>query len=602
MIRRVLVAGLLVFCGVAAPTLAQQASVADLAARLKAGDAQAKLEAITKLEELGAEAKPAVGALAETLSDPDAKVRYSAARALGAVGPDAAAAVPALVATLKDADPLVRAHCVRTLGLIGEPSKKYVKEIGALIADKDEKVSREVPHAFLRIKPDRAVTIPLFTEILEKGDASVRNMVLHAVSETGAEAVPFLLDALERKESRYWACLALGQVGKGAAQAVPKLLEIADDAENGQGLGEHRMEALMALAAIQPSDAKSVSTIAAHLDDKFAGAQFAAAFALGSIGPAAKTTGSQLMKARTSRNEFLKVTAAWALVKIYTGDERIKEMLNTSLPILVEGAKSSDASVRAAVARSLGDLFGTKGPAHRKANPQTSLLALIGLLGDSKEAVVSQAVEGLAAFGADAVPLTSKALQNPRLRLEAVIVLKRLGPDAKNAVPDLVRAMSKEKELNVRREIFFALAAIGPGSEEAIPELIKALSHENVKVRNGASYALGKIGPAAKSALPTLKRNMTSPSPDDEYLPMISAWAAAQIDYENPETVRLTMPVFIKALKHREMLVRLEAANTLGLFGARAKEAVPALKEAAADKDPFVQKAVAAALKKIEGE
>ena len=81
MIRRALMAGLLVFWGVAAPALAQQASVADLAARLKSGNAEAKLDAIAKLEELRADAKPAVGALADTLSDADPKVRYSAARA-----------------------------------------------------------------------------------------------------------------------------------------------------------------------------------------------------------------------------------------------------------------------------------------------------------------------------------------------------------------------------------------------------------------------------------------------------------------------------------------------------------------------------------------
>jgi HEAT repeat protein len=227
------------------------------------------------------------------------------------------------------------------------------------------------------------------------------------------------------------------------------------------------------------------------------------------------------------------------------------------------------------------------------------LPALIGLFGDDQKAVVGQAIEGVAAFGEEAIPLTSKALQNPRLRLGAIMALRRLGPAAKAAVPDLVKAMSNESQIDVRREIFFALASIGGGSEEAIPELIKALSHENVKVRNGASYALGKIGPAAKSALPTLKRNMSSK--DDEYLPLVSAWAVAQIDYENPATVRLTMDVFVKGLSHREMLIRLEAANTLALFGAHAKDAVPALQRVLNDRDPNVREAAARALKKIEG-
>jgi HEAT repeat protein len=584
MIRRVVFAGLLGWVAAIAwavdqQAVAQEPTVADLVARLKTGNVEAKLEAIAKLEDMGADAKPAVPALSDALAHADPKVRYHAARAFGAMGPAAADAVPALVGKLRDDDALVRAHSVRSLGLIGDASKRYVKEIGALIADKDEKVRREVPHAFLRMKPDRSITIPLFTKILEDGDPSVRNMVLQAVAETGPDAVPFLLDALARPESRYWACLGLGQIGPDAVKAVPKLLEIAEDKEP-----EHRMEALMALGSIKPSDATSISAIAKHLEDPFGGARFAAAYALGNIGPAAKTAGAALMKhARTSRDEFLKVTCAWALVKV---DERT---LDTALPILIEGARSRDPNVRSACARGLGDV---------KAKPATSLPALISLLGDVEKPVVGQAVEAVAAFGEEAVPLTSKALANDRLKLGAIFALKRIGPAAKAAVPDLVKAMSNEPQLDVRREVFFALASIG-GSEEAIPELIKALSHENVKVRNGASYALGKIGPAAKSALPTLKRNMTSK--DDEYLAMISAWAAAQIDYENPETVRLTMPFFVKGLEHREMLIRLEAANTLALFGTHAKDAVPALKKAMNDKDPNVREAVGKALKKIEG-
>src|SRR5262245_1568090 len=101
MTRRAISAGLLVLaCSWAAalPPAARgdDASPRDLAEQLKKGDAEAKLATIAKLEELGAEAKPAVAALAETLDHADPKVRYHAARALGAIGPDAAAAAPKL--------------------------------------------------------------------------------------------------------------------------------------------------------------------------------------------------------------------------------------------------------------------------------------------------------------------------------------------------------------------------------------------------------------------------------------------------------------------------------------------------------------------------
>jgi HEAT repeat protein len=185
--------------------------------------------------------------------------------------------------------------------------------------------------------------------------------------------------------------------------------------------------------------------------------------------------------------------------------------------------------------------------------------------------------------------------------LGAVVVLNRLGPAAQKAVPALVQAMNAEQKLEVRREIFFALASIGAGSEEAVPALIQALSHENVKVRNGASYALGKIGPAARSALPALRKNLKDPKPGDEYITLISAWAIAQIDYENAATVSAMLPTFIKALEHPEMLIRVEAANTIGLFGPRAKAAVPALRKARDDKDRLVRDAATKALKAVEG-
>ena len=127
--------------------------------------------------------------------------------------------------------------------------------------------------------------------------------------------------------------------------------------------------------------------------------------------------------------------------------------------------------------------------------------------------------------------------------------------------------------------------------------MIKALSHENPAVRNGASYALGKFGPKARAALPTLRENMKG---GNVFSPLVSAWAIAQIDYENPATVQELLPVFTKGLEHEELLVRLESANTLGLFGAKAKSAVPALVKALQDREGYVRDAAAAALKKIQ--
>jgi HEAT repeat protein len=577
-----------VWCASAAHVAAQDDVVRDLANRLKGSDVEAKLQAIDMLSDLGAAARAAVPALSNATSDKDPKVRSHAARALGAIGPAAAAAVPVLAARLKDDDGLVRAHAVRSLGLIGQGNKnvdsKTIQQVGALIADPDERVRRTVVQTFIRIRPDRSITIPLFTKILEESEPSVKLLVLNAMAEAGADAVPVLLEALDRPESRYWGCLILSEIGPPAEAAVPKLLQIAQDKA-----AEVRMEALMALGAIKPKDAKAIAGITAALKDPVGGVRYAAAYALGNIGPlVAKQAGAQLKKmAFTPGDEFLRTTSLWAVIRIFPDD---KALLDRAAPMLVSSVRHSDPRVRAAAARALADVT-TK--------PDVTIPALIGALGDEQMPVVASAIDGLVAQGAKVVEPASRALKSAKLRPAAIVVLKRLGPAAKDSVPALVQAMNAEPKLEVRREIFFALAAIGPGSEEAVPLLIPNLTHENVKVRNGASYALGKIGPKAKSALPTLRKNMSSR--DDPFLPLISAWALAQIDYENAETVELTLPLFIKALEHQEVLVRVEAANSLALFGPRAKEAVPALKKAADDRDRHVREAAAAALKKIEG-
>src|SRR5262245_4613442 len=92
MIWRAISTGPLVLVGTwaaAAPQARADESARELADQLKKGNTEAKLATIAKLEELGADAKPAVPALVETLDNADAKVRYHAARALGAIGPDA---------------------------------------------------------------------------------------------------------------------------------------------------------------------------------------------------------------------------------------------------------------------------------------------------------------------------------------------------------------------------------------------------------------------------------------------------------------------------------------------------------------------------------
>src|SRR5438876_937273 len=62
------------------------------------------------------------------------------------------------------------------------------------------------------------------------------------------------------------------------------------------------------------------------------------------------------------------------------------------------------------------------------------------------------------------------------------------------------------------------------------------------------------------------------------------------------------VPALTKALKGKEVDVRISAAIGLGYFGEQAKEAIPALQEAEHDRDPRVREAAGVALSRIDPE
>jgi len=92
---------LAIIVGSSSFVMGQDARVAKLVAELKSADSGVRARAAIALDQLGADAKPAIPALTTALADKNLNVRYWAAKVLRGFGPEAKAAVPALVAALK---------------------------------------------------------------------------------------------------------------------------------------------------------------------------------------------------------------------------------------------------------------------------------------------------------------------------------------------------------------------------------------------------------------------------------------------------------------------------------------------------------------------
>lgn len=91
----------------------------------------------------------------------------------------------------------------------------------------------------------------------------------------------------------------------------------------------------------------------------------------------------------------------------------------------------------------------------------------------------------------------------------AAEALSQIGPAAvKNLKPDL-----HSRDPRIRREAVGVLVRMGPDAKDAVPDLIVLLDDEDEATRKLAARALGRIGPEAASAIPALKKMLLETVP-----------------------------------------------------------------------------------------
>ncbi len=120
------------------------------------------------------------------------------------------------------------------------------------------------------------------------------------------------------------------------------------------------------------------------------------------------------------------------------------------------------------------------------------------------------AAYALGRLGLDAkesIPALIKALKHsdPVLRGAAAHALSRFGPGAGSAIRDLMHALAADSDAGVRQNVVLALGAIGPAAAPAVHYLKNALNEGGIELRRRAAWALGNIGPSARAAIPSLK-------------------------------------------------------------------------------------------------
>ncbi len=522
----------------------------------------------------------AVNKLIAALGGKDEKARIAAIDSLAHLGPAAKGAVGALVGQLSDKSAAVRAHAAHALQLIGPGEPAAVEALIKATTDSDANVRRMAVRALHQIHPAPQNVVDALAKELSDADPAVQIESLNALTDLGEAAVPVLVAALGNEQTRYWAILALGELGEKGKGAVEALVAALKDPRP-----EVRREVLVTFARMGAPAAPAVSAISAQMNDKDDSVRHAAVFALGRIGPEAASAADALRKARESKDQLMQTVAAWALAHIEPNNEELRQEAVKLLTAVIRDHKSK---AQGAALRGLLEL---------EPDPAKVVPVLSSLMADGTPEAVQEAVSAAATLGDQGLPALIEALKRPEVRGRAALLIGRLGPKAgKTAAAALTHALA-DQDAEVRREVLFALAELGPEAAGAKAEILKQLGDADPRVAAVAAYALGSLGEAGASAAPQLRKTLEAKDP---VLRVASAWALVHVSARPEQVASITTAVLVQGLKQENPAVRRGSAEALGRLGKVARSAAEAaLKAAAHDSDETVRHAALKALESM---
>jgi len=370
-----------------------------------------------------------------------------------------------------------------------------VETLIADLKDKAWQVRCDAAYALGRFGSKAKAAVPALTEALQDESSFVRSRVALALWQIDKhpDAIPALIESLRDPNSaghRSSAAFALADIGVEAKAAVPALLEALKDnpwtaAEN----SAFHIAAAKALWQIDRHPA-AVPALVECLKEREGGRRMEAAEILRIIGVAAKAAVPALIEALNDEKQFVGRSAAEAL-------GAIGAQAAAAVPALLEALKDKKDRGRVHAAEALWRI--NKHPA--------AVLALAAAVQDPRDQADYYAHVALRRIGVDAkaaVPALTEALKAERVyhRVEAAITLWQLNKDLA-VVPVLVQAL---KDLQVDGPVRVASAVASMNKDLAgVPVLIDIPSVIDVNryVRVYAAKALGKINqhPAAVSAL-----------------------------------------------------------------------------------------------------
>ena len=585
---------------------ARELSINELREKLSAAtNPDAVVKVTDSIGRLRGQGRSALPDLIKLTADADPRVRWHAARSVGLIGEDAVATIPTLLTLLQDADPVVATQAAAAIGHIREDDDlkglsdtdkdlyaDAVTQLVGTLVHNDARVRRACLRSLRTLDPTPEQLMPVVDTVFASQDPAVILPVLQSIADMGSEAVPFLVERLKLPQGRFWASVAITEIGPGAAGATQALIEALPESALDEQL--HEVFALAAIGEGAQSAGEALVELYGDGDSSLHGP------ILYAIGKLKYREAESVLTQTVSEESPLSATAAWALAKIHPDDA---VLVDDAVKRMRAQCQSESAFEQAAAVSALSDLSASMDTTQRQ-----SLGVFLGnMLVNATEPVQEAAAAAIVRLGSDGVPAVVSLLKDTETQFVALGIISAIGESAAEVVSDIVGLLDS-KDDEIVHEAILALAAIGsasaPASDRVLTILNESVQNQNeveTRLHYAAAYCLGRIGsPAAMKALPRLKELSVS---SDGMQATVAIWAVLQITPDDQEQFENAVPLLTEALASEVQTIRLEATIALGDLGPRAKDAVPAI-ELVSEDDPVrtIRLAAQQALEKIQAD
>jgi HEAT repeat protein len=483
-------------------------------------------------------------------------------------------------------DPLVREEAIEVLIKIGAAARTSVPRLAELYdADPSPAVRRRAAVALWRLDGRAKPARDLLTAELKAPVPTARLKAVALLREMGVvgrELTPTVLESVQDPDGvvNSYAASLLNQMGEDAVPAVVAALPKASPAK--------RQTLVSFLQLLGPKSAPAVAALRELLKDRDAHLRLAAVRALWPGGATGNDVLGELQNLLKSRDAAVKAEATVAALVLPRKPKALEPFYRTTL-------KEGDPINRVRAAEALWEL-----------DPKSlkdGLPVLIQLLKDQTGAgyFAVQALHRIGPDAKDAIPelIDLSKVRDYRIAPQTVVqTLGRMGPDAVDPLLDLLRnpaapgrpfvtaaltaigtdglpkiaPVLTDKELYVRRAAYQAIIAFGPAAKRALPQLIEGLRDPDLSVRQSAIRLIGQIGPDAEKAVP----NLMGIVKDTTQLETTRAMAAEAVAHIG-QAAKSAVEDLTKLLKHPSPALRFRVAEALCHAGGNRADAVPAM-------------------------